>query len=81
MKIFLFALMLAALTAGLARAGWDNSACADRNGRACTDARNAFAEHHGGMFPEQYAQNHHGRHHHWKGHHHELQNSRHREDR
>ncbi len=60
MKVFLFTLALAALSAGMANAGWDYSRCANNNSRACTDARNAFASHHGGVFPEQYSMNHHG---------------------
>jgi len=49
MKIFLFTILLAALTAGLARAqlGYNQpctgySACAHNNSKACVDARNAW---------------------------------------
>src|SRR5208283_4466840 len=53
MKAFLLAVALTALSAGVASAQpW--SRCFDNNSPACTDARNAFAEHHGGKFPEQY---------------------------
>src|SRR5579862_1561382 len=53
MKAFLLAVALTALSAGVASAApW--SRCFDNNSKACTDARNAFAEHHGGLFPEQY---------------------------
>ena len=56
MKTFLFAITLAALSAGLAGTGYAQaySACVGNNSKACTDARNAFAEHHGGVYPEQY---------------------------
>ena len=56
MKKVLFALVLTALTAGFARTSYAQgySACFHNNSRACVDARNAFAEHHGGQFPEQY---------------------------
>ena len=60
MKIFLFTIMLAALSAGLAMAGGGyNScaavgACAYNNSKDCRDARNAFAEHHNGLYPEQW---------------------------
>jgi len=61
MKIVFFTIVLAALTAGLARAGGGYnqpctgySACANNNSKECRDARNAFAEHHNGMYPEQW---------------------------
>jgi hypothetical protein len=62
MKIFLFATVLTALTtatAGLALAGGGfngqkYSACAHSNSKECQDAKKAFADHHNGMFPEQY---------------------------
>src|SRR5271166_204924 len=57
MKIFLLALLLTALTGGLAMAAepcTGYSACAHSNSKGCRDARNAFAEHHNGMFPEQW---------------------------
>jgi hypothetical protein len=88
LKILVFTIMLAALTAGMASAGYDYHGCANNNSRACTDARNAYASHHGGVFPEQYSQNHaHRHHHHWfrRNHHehemHEHQNEAHRENR
>jgi len=77
-KVFLFTLALAALSAGMANAGWDYSRCANNNSRACTDARNAFASHHGGVFPEQYSMNHHGGHHYHSHHDH---NDRHHDGR
>src|SRR5437868_15466199 len=51
MKKLLFALALSALTAGVANA---QGACYHDNSKACRDAREAFAEHHGGVYPEQY---------------------------
>src|SRR6202050_1856075 len=56
MKKVLFTILFAAASAGLAGTGYAQgfSACANSNGPACTAARNAFAEHHGGVFPEQY---------------------------
>jgi hypothetical protein len=53
MKILIFTVMLAALTAGMASAQ-RYSACANNNSQACRDARNAFAEHHSGQYPNQY---------------------------
>jgi hypothetical protein len=53
MKKLLFAAALTVLSAGIANAQWRGS-CIGNNSKACTDARNAFAEHHGGVFPEQY---------------------------
>ena len=77
MKILMFTIMLAALTAGMARAGYDYSACAHNNSKACTDDRNAFASHHGGVYPEQYSQNHHrNKHHFWN----KDRNQEHRDD-
>jgi hypothetical protein len=53
MKAFLLAVALTALSVGVASAQpW--SRCFENNSPACTNARNAFAEHHGGLFPEQY---------------------------
>src|SRR5579863_717800 len=75
-KVFVFTVMLAALSVGVASAaGYDYSRCANNNSKACTDARNAYAEHHGGVFPQQYAKrHHHSRHHHFlktvRNHHH-----------
>jgi len=60
MKIFLFVMLLGALTAGLARAqfGYNQTckvgACAYINSKECRDARDAFAEHHNGLYPEQW---------------------------
>jgi hypothetical protein len=55
MKTFLFAITLAALSAGLAGTSYAQfGACAHSNSKACIDAKNAFAEHHGGVYPEQY---------------------------
>jgi hypothetical protein len=58
MKVFLFTILLAALTAGLTRAGggYNYGGCANNNSKACRDARNAFAEHHSGQYPEQWNQ-------------------------
>jgi hypothetical protein len=58
MKTLMFTVMLAALTAGLATAGgYGNRSCVNNNSKACRDARDAFASHHGGVYPRQY-QNH-----------------------
>jgi hypothetical protein len=56
MKTVLSAILFAALSAGLAGTGFAQrySACANNNSPACVEARNAFASHHGGAFPEQY---------------------------
>ena len=59
MKILLFAVLLTMVTAGLASAGGGHptnrySACAHSNSKECTDARNAFAAHHGGKYPDQF---------------------------
>ena len=53
MKKFLLALSLAALTAGFAGTSYafNYSSCANNNSQHCVDARNAFAEHHGGQCP------------------------------
>jgi len=81
----MFTIMLAALTAGMATANaYEYGNCINNNSKACQDARNAFAEHHGGMYPQQY-QNHaynngyynggrfsnygSGERHHWRRHH------------
>src|ERR1035441_590788 len=63
MKTFLSAILLAALSAGLAGTSYAQyGACVGNNSKHCVDARNAFAEHHGGVFPEQYFNHyHHGR--------------------
>lgn len=55
MKKAFFTMLFAAaglLVTGSSYAQYSN--CADSNSKACVDARNAFAEHHGGAFPEQY---------------------------
>jgi hypothetical protein len=72
MKIFLFAALLTAASAGVALAqGWHpyDRSCVGNNSKQCVDARNAFAEHHNGMYPEQWDnqwyQGHQGR---WIGH-------------
>jgi hypothetical protein len=60
MKIFFFTILLAGLTAGLAGAGggynqpYGNRSCANSNTKGCQDARKAFAEHHNGLYPDQY---------------------------
>jgi hypothetical protein len=60
MKIFVLTIVLAALTAGLATAGgsygqsYKYSACANNNSKECRDARDAFARHHNGQYPEQW---------------------------
>ena len=59
MKKVLFTILLAAVSAAVANTGYAQgfSACANSNSKACIDARNAFAEHHGGVMPEQYYNN------------------------
>ena len=60
MKTFLSAILLAALSAGLAGTSYAQyGACVGNNSKHCVDARNAFAEHHGGVFPEQYFNHYH----------------------
>lgn|ERR1700676_3421906 len=59
MKIFLLTLVLAGLTGGMAGAAGYNqsynySGCANNNGKACRDARDAFARHHNGQSPNQW---------------------------
>ena len=57
MKTLLFAISFAALSAGMSGVGYAQyrySACANSNSRACINARNAFARHHGGVYPERY---------------------------
>jgi hypothetical protein len=59
MKIFLFTILLAALSGGLGRAAgsynqaYSYHACANNNSKACRDA---FARHHNGKSPEQWNQ-------------------------
>lgn len=54
MKRFLFAIVLAVLTGGLAGTSYADRSCMNNNSKACRDARAAFAEHHGGLYPQQY---------------------------
>ncbi len=60
MKTFLFTTLFTVATAGLALAASDHmqgqhySACANSNSKECQEAKKAFAEHHNGMYPEQY---------------------------
>jgi hypothetical protein len=61
MKIFLLTILLAALTGGLATAANYNQpykyhACANNNSKECRDAREAFARHHNGQYPERWYQ-------------------------
>ena len=53
MKKLFLALALGTLTAGIAGPSFAGS-CAGVNTKACRDAREAFAEHHGGVYPQQY---------------------------
>jgi hypothetical protein len=55
-KTLLSAIVLAAVSFGMAGSSFAQpySACLGNPSKACQDARNAFAEHHGGAFPEQY---------------------------
>lgn len=61
MKISFFIVILGLLGAGLARAEFGysracmgHSACAHSNSKECRDARQAFADHHNGLYPEAY---------------------------
>jgi hypothetical protein len=56
MKTFLLALSLVALTAGLTGTSYafNYGSCVNNNSKHCVEARNAFAEHHGGQDPSQY---------------------------
>lgn len=60
MKIFLFTILLVALTSGLARTAgaerYPYRSCAHSNTKECRDARDAFARHHNGLTPEQWYQ-------------------------
>lgn len=62
MKKFLFIILLAVLSAGLAPVGRAYSqvyryhACTNNNSKECRDAREAFARHHNGLTPEQWYQ-------------------------
>ena len=53
MKVFVLTILLAALSAGIGYAQ-PYGACVNNNSKACVDARNAFARHHGGVYPQQY---------------------------
>ena len=59
MKKFLFTIVFAAVAAGFAGNGFAQpyGACVNNPSKACRDARNAFARHHGGVYPEQYFNN------------------------
>jgi len=57
MKTLVGAFVLAAVSFGIAGTSFAQapySACLGNNSPACVNARKAFAEHHGGTFPEQY---------------------------
>ncbi|HVN28867.1 MAG TPA: hypothetical protein VMT64_10300 [Candidatus Binataceae bacterium] len=58
MKKVLLSLIFVAFTGGIASA--QVGGCMHNNSRACVDARNAFAEHHGGLYPGQYYQGYRG---------------------
>ena len=57
MKKALFTLLFAGaglFIATTGRAQYRYSACANNNSKACRDARDAFARHHGVVYPQQY---------------------------
>ena len=57
MKTLVSSFLLAAVSLGIAGTSFAQapySACLGNNSKPCVDARNAFAEHHGGVYPEQY---------------------------
>ena len=55
MKKVLLTIVFAALSAGVAQTGYAQyGSCVNNPSKACVDARNAFARHHGGVYPEQY---------------------------
>ncbi len=58
MKVFFLALVVAALSGGIAKA---QESCVGNNSEHCRDARAAFAEHHNGESPNQWYQGHQGR--------------------
>lgn len=62
MKKLLSAILLTAVSLGIAGTSFAQGygACWGNNSKACQDARNAFAEHHGGRFPEQYYNSYYG---------------------
>jgi len=55
-KTLLSAIVLTAVSFGTVGSSFaaGYGACVGNNSPACVNARNAFAEHHGGRFPEQY---------------------------
>jgi len=59
MKKLLLSLVFVAFTGGIAAAAQPGG-CIGRNNKACVDARNAYAEHHGGVYPGQYYQGYRG---------------------
>jgi hypothetical protein len=59
MKKLLLTLIFVAGTAGIASA--QGGGCIGNNSPACVNAKNAFAEHHGGVYPGQYYQGYAGR--------------------
>ncbi len=63
MKSLLFAIVLAVVTGGSAYAQrYPYLKCAHNNSKACQDANKAFAEHHNGIYPEQwFSENYQGR--------------------
>lgn len=60
MKIFILTILLMSLVVPAAMAEHDDDrpcqvgACFHNNSQECRNARNAFAEHHNGLFPEQW---------------------------
>lgn len=56
MKKFILPILAAAtLALGLSGTSYAQyGSCVGNNSKHCVDARNAFARHHGGMYPEQY---------------------------
>ena len=60
MKKLLLSLAFVAFTSTIAAAQVAGG-CYGNNSKACVDARNAFAEHHGGMYPGDYFQGGQGR--------------------
>jgi hypothetical protein len=53
-KFLLSGILVAALSAGAAGTSYAQRNCINNNSKACRDARAAFAEHHGGVYPEKY---------------------------
>ncbi len=54
MKKVFSAMVFAAISFGLVGSSFAQYSCLGNNSPHCVDARKAFAEHHGGVFPEQY---------------------------